>query len=1053
MRIVIDLSDGLNPNTLREVRQFAHWAQSAQTQPEIPSAPTIWVALCNSNRADDSTGQAAFSKLVQATRHILSDLPVQVVVYDLPTSTRTTDWMMRAREAIRENFLAGLRPDVVYVPELFSNPQAVFSIGKQSAHFHTVVRPVVQPVVQQVNAAQASDRETEFRREAWLSRARLCLSPDADAIACIRALPAYEFAPENPPIKPRLAYISPLPPEKSGIADYSTELIPHLAHYYEIELVLDQTALNAPWISARFPIRSLDWFRANAGQYQRILYHFGNSQMHQHMFELFEQHPGIIVLHDFYLGNILGHLHQTNYLPGIYPRALYQSHGWTAMLDHQQIGIVESSWKYPCNLALLEQAEGVIVHSEYPRRLAQQWYGPQAADDWRKIAHLRNPLPTKPNRDAARAELFPPDLPPDAFIVCSFGMLGSTKANQHLLDAWLSSALANDPRCHLIFVGENDAGAYGKELSRRIQGQTDSHNNRDISNVGNVGNVSHIQITGFVSTQTYRTWLQAADCAVQLRTKSRGETSGAVLDSLLHGLPTIVNAHGTSAELPDTTVLKLPEVYSIPVLKSALEQLWQDSALRQRLSLAAQTYIQADHAPATVARQYHAAIEHFTHTGRQQPYRQLLQTLQHISPFKGLDSAAASSPSQIDYLACAAAIAANQPARPPRQCLIDISAMVQTDLRTGIQRVVRSIVIELIRNPPAGFRVEPVYTRGGEPYHYARRYMTQQLGSPDIGLPDTPIETHDGDVFIGIDLFMHGTFLNRQWLASMRNHGVQLIFVVYDILPLLRPEVFPTGSEADFERWLRTVAELSDGLLCISNAVMHELHTWLQAHPIPRERPLALGYFHLGADIAASVPSTGLPENAQQILDALRTRPSILMVGTVEPRKAQTQALAAFELLWSQGMTLNLVIIGKQGWMMDSLANRLRQHPENGQRLFWLPGVSDEMLLATYQAGSALLAASEGEGFGLPLIEAAQHQLPIIARGLPVFKEVSGEHAFYFDGLKADDLAQAMRVWLDLYHAGQAPASKDMPWLTWEQSAQQLKAVIWGREWVMSYDG
>jgi glycosyltransferase involved in cell wall biosynthesis len=111
------------------------------------------------------------------------------------------------------------------------------------------------------------------------------------------------------------------------------------------------------------------------------------------------------------------------------------------------------------------------------------------------------------------------------------------------------------------------------------------------------------------------------------------------------------------------------------------------------------------------------------------------------------------------------------------------------------------------------------------------------------------------------------------------------------------------------------------------------------------------------------------------------------------------------------------------------------------------------MLLATYQAGSALLAASEGEGFGLPLIEAAQHQLPIIARGLPVFKEVSGEHAFYFDGLKADDLAQAMRVWLDLYHAGQAPASKDMPWLTWEQSAQQLKAVIWGREWVMSYDG
>src|SRR3546814_20205534 len=98
------------------------------------------------------------------------------------------------------------------------------------------------------------------------------------------------------------------------------------------------------------------------------------------------------------------------------------------------------------------------------------------------------------------------------------------------------------------------------------------------------------------------------------------------------------------------------------------------------------------------------------------------------------------------------------------------------------------------------------------------------------------------------------------------------------------------------------------------------------------------------------------------------------MVGTLEPRKAHAQAIAAFESLWARGTDIALVIVGKLGWRVDGLPDRLRRHPEFGKRLFWLEGISDEFLEQLYARTSFLLGASEGEGFGLPLIEAARSE-------------------------------------------------------------------------------
>ena len=86
--------------------------------------------------------------------------------------------------------------------------------------------------------------------------------------------------------RPRLAYVSPLPPEQSGIADYSAELLPQLARYYEIEVIVRQDEISDSWVSANCPIRHINWFRSNARNFDRVLYHFGNSPFHSHMFDL-----------------------------------------------------------------------------------------------------------------------------------------------------------------------------------------------------------------------------------------------------------------------------------------------------------------------------------------------------------------------------------------------------------------------------------------------------------------------------------------------------------------------------------------------------------------------------------------------------------------------------------------------------------------------------------------------------------------------------------------------------------------------------------------------
>jgi FkbM family methyltransferase len=387
------------------------------------------------------------------------------------------------------------------------------------------------------------------------------------------------------------------------------------------------------------------------------------------------------------------------------------------------------------------------------------------------------------------------------------------------------------------------------------------------------------------------------------------------------------------------------------------------------------------------------------------------------------------------------ATAITHPETTERRVIVDVSSLIRHDYGGGIQRVVRSMLTWLPTVLPVGYRMEPAYaTADGGEYRRASWVLAERAAGRLIASSDV-LEPRPGDVFLGLDLNYQAVSAHAGFHSQLRRLGIPVYFVVYDLLPVLLPHRFPPAVPDAHARWLMDVAA-ADGALCISRAVADDLRSWIDANGPDRGRPLRIDSFHLGADISDTDHADGRPDDAAETLRRLDARPTFLLVGTLEPRKGHVQTLDAFELLWDEKADVNLALVGKVGWKMEAFVARLQRHPEIGKRLFWMAGIGDDYLDEIYRAAACVIAPSEGEGFGLPLIEAAQHGTPLLVRDIPVFREVAGDHASYFDGSDASNLADAVREWLTLWRDGSHPRSDAMPWLTWEESARQLVAAL-----------
>lgn len=372
---------------------------------------------------------------------------------------------------------------------------------------------------------------------------------------------------------------------------------------------------------------------------------------------------------------------------------------------------------------------------------------------------------------------------------------------------------------------------------------------------------------------------------------------------------------------------------------------------------------------------------------------------------------------------------------------LDISVIVNNDAKTGIQRVVRSLLIALINSPPEGIEVCPIYFQGSQ-YYQANQYLGELLQRESDIDCDVIISFKSGDIYLALDLNMHLVSVARSEHERMRQIGVQMNFIVYDILIARHPEWWSKSMTEPFMSWLESIVNNGNNLVCISNSVAKDVSRWIEENPPSSQNTPNIVSFHLGADLVNSSPTRGLPSNSSQILERLNSIPSFLMVGTIEPRKGHAQVLEAFEILWMQGAEVNLVIVGKFGWLVDELGKKIRSHPEAGRKLFWLEGISDEYLGEVYKSCQCLMAASYGEGFGLPLIEAAHMGIPILARDIDIFREIAGDHAMYFQADNPNELAVAVNAWLMGHKNKSIPLSHSMPFLSWKESAEQLLTAL-----------
>lgn len=852
--------------------------------------------------------------------------------------------------------------------------------------------------------AHASRHEPQF---SWRSSAQRTWAA-LEGFTAKRTTPA---APAPSTARPRMLYV-PCGSEPSPFpSPAEVALLPELSRHYRIDVLADSNPPATDGIACNW--RSGAWVQRNGAHYDRIVYGPGASPLSGDALALMAKRPGVLLVHSPDLDTLFGPVSGTGETNLRWMRAQVERKGWRHLLETPAWNPLRTPRPgNDLNVSMLAAAVGFVVPDE---TVAQRLVHEQPPGCRQRVQTVAPGLWPRPgDRRAARLEF---GLSASDFVICVPDAGLNPVWDQRLLIAWDRVERPAGGGTHLVFVGavQHLPAADGREGFGR----------------------SGVQVTGRVPRSTRAQWIDAADLCLSLQDPTAVDFDDRcrLLDLLAHGARVVGNDRPACEAIAGPALHLVSQAADSAELASAICALRDDPAARQRLGDAALAFIASAHQPRRCAQTFAAAVED-------------LYARQAVTAHGVAQAIADACPglAEQEQQALAGTIDANFPLWPrKRQLLLDVSELVQRDSRSGIQRVVRALLMELILADPEGFDLQPVYaTNDAQGYRYARGFTSGFLGVPWGWEQDDPVQAWPGDVFFGLDFQADVVFAQRQVLQAWHRRGVRTLFLVHDLLPLHRPEFFGNGARLAHHRWLHTISAF-DGVVCVSRTVADEFEAWLDVFGAHRQRPFELHWSHNGADLGSSVPTRGMPADAPQVLKSLRARPSWLMVGTVEPRKAHAQALDALDLLWQQGLDTNLVIVGKQGWQVGALAQRIRQHAELGRRLFWLDGISDEYLQAVYAASACLITASEGEGFGLPLIEAVQHGLPLISRDLPVFREVAGDFSSYFpDTTSATDLALALRQWLDRHDSSLHRPSTGMPSVSWKHSAATLLGIING---------
>lgn len=828
----------------------------------------------------------------------------------------------------------------------------------------------------------------------------------------------------------RLAMLTPVPAARSGIADYNAEFLPYLSEFFELDIYTDKHSLKAgidESLSASYRIFDVNTFERNADQYDAILYEFGASEFHAHMLDLLERYPGVVGLHDAYLGGMVGYMDFNLGQSGRYSRELLASHGTQARVyyapskNHPDPNFA-SMVDLPCTKGIIDGALGLISHSPFNFEVAKEFYPQGWLAPYRIISQMVVSPPKLPEEERGKLRSGLGFKPTD-IVVATFGHITWTKLGNLLLEAFSQLTTDRDCDIYLVYAGELADDKFGHDLKKAVLNSIKK---------------KLIRITGFLNDGDYSNYLRAADLAVQLRTNSRGGTPRGVLDCLSHGVPVVVNNDASYCDYPDDVVCKVSASPSSREISDTLKQLIDDPSQLSKLSKNGLNYISLHHNPRESAASYASAISEFMGRERFADDGLLAENLApHLA---NIDNAEEICGKVSVFLGNAP-----KPIFNRKRIIIDVSHIVKMDHKTGIQRVVREIVRAAYCRPSPGIDFIAVY-REGERLFEAKDWLSDQgllLAIENSESLGSEIHFNSNDVLLLLDSSWEDYELFLPIFNQARSAGVPIIGVVYDILPLLLPlECFVPGGKEWFESRIKLIVEHSDSLLCISKATADSVIDYINSNNLGRPG-INIGYWHLGADFKSV---SDIDESVSEKVNSL-PEPYCLMVGTLEPRKNHELALDAFEELWDSGSPLNLIIVGKFGWNTEQLIERIRSHPKLNSRLFYFDNLVDSELSNLYSRATASLLLSKGEGFGLPLIEAAHFETPVICSDISVFREIGGENASYVSIESPTILSNCISSWWVQFQSGETPDPSGISYLSWAESLESLLNVVQNDKW------
>ncbi|MGD1994493.1 MAG: hypothetical protein PVI59_14965, partial [Anaerolineae bacterium] len=230
----------------------------------------------------------------------------------------------------------------------------------------------------------------------------------------------------------RIAYFSPLPPQRTGIADYSAELLPHLGELAEVTLYASDPSSVPATLRDRFSVFDYASFSKQRWSHDVTLYHMGNSLFHRQIYHMLRRYPGVTVLHDYVLHHLLveSTLGEGDFAG--YVRELAYAHGEVGQVRAHAMRRGEQPlplYRWPLSRRVTDLSLGVVVHSDTVRQRVLE------ASPRTQVAYINHPLPLPAPRDqrALRARL---DLPPDAFVVVTAGLMTGEKCPAVVADAF-----------------------------------------------------------------------------------------------------------------------------------------------------------------------------------------------------------------------------------------------------------------------------------------------------------------------------------------------------------------------------------------------------------------------------------------------------------------------------------------------------------------------------------------------------------------------------------------------------------------------------------------